>query len=153
LPGKKGVRVALNEVPRRPVILIILDGFGVNPCKINNAVLEANTLNLDKYFSRYPHTLLQASGTAVGLPDGQMGNSEVGHLTLGCGSILAQDIVQINKAIENGSFYENDAFLHAAQTARQNNRPLHLLGLVSDGGVHSSLDHLLALIVFVKSSV
>ncbi len=142
--------MALNEVPGRPVILIILDGFGVNPCKLNNAVLEANTPNLDRFFSRYPHTLLQASGTAVGLPDGQMGNSEVGHLTLGCGSVLAQDIVQINKTIENGSFYENEVFLHAALTARQNNRPLHLLGLVSDGGVHSSLDHLLALIRLCK---
>jgi 2,3-bisphosphoglycerate-independent phosphoglycerate mutase len=146
----KGVRVSFDEVPRRPVILIILDGFGVNPSKVNNAIAQANTPNLDNYFARYPHTLLQASGTAVGLPDGQMGNSEVGHVTLGCGSIISQDIVQINAALENGSFYENEAFLHAIQTAKQNDRPLHLLGLVSDGGVHSSLEHLLALIRLCK---
>ncbi|WP_455206760.1 2,3-bisphosphoglycerate-independent phosphoglycerate mutase [Kaarinaea lacus] len=142
--------MTFSEVARRPVILIILDGFGVNPSKINNAIAEANTPNLDKYFSRYPHTLLQASGTAVGLPDGQMGNSEVGHLTLGCGSVISQDIVQINKALENGAFYENAEFLRAIQKARQHERPLHLLGLVSDGGVHSSMDHLLALIRLCK---
>lgn len=142
--------MVFNEALRRPVILIILDGFGVNPSKVNNAIAQANTPNLDKYFARYPHTLLQASGTAVGLPDGQMGNSEVGHMTLGCGSVISQDIVQINAALENGSFYENEAFLRAIQTAKHKDRPLHLLGLVSDGGVHSSLDHLLALIRLCK---
>ena len=142
--------MALNDIPRRPVVLIILDGFGVNPSKINNAVAEAKTPNLDKYFSRYPHTLLQASGTAVGLPDGQMGNSEVGHLTLGAGSLISQDIVQIDKAIENESFYANPALLCAIRKAKETNRPLHLLGLVSDGGVHSSLNHLLALIRLCK---
>ena len=138
------------EAPRRPVMLVILDGFGVNPSKINNAVAQANTPNLDEYFSRYPHMLLQASGTAVGLPDGQMGNSEVGHLTLGCGSVISQDIVQINQAIDDESFYANAALLRAMRKAKEKNRPIHLLGLVSDGGVHSSLKHLLALIRLCK---
>ena len=86
----------LSGAPRRPVILIILDGFGLNPSKANNAVFEAPTPNLDDFFARYPHTTLNASGEAVGLPDGQMGNSEVGHLSLGAGAIIHQDMVRIN---------------------------------------------------------
>ena len=135
-----------RNVPRRKALLIILDGFGHNPSKIHNAVHEADTPRLDEYFSRYPHTVLEASGRAVGLPDGQMGNSEVGHLTLGCGSIVRQDLVRIDDSIDDGSFYENSALVAAAQAARAAGRPLHLLGLVSDGGVHSHIKHLLALI-------
>jgi 2,3-bisphosphoglycerate-independent phosphoglycerate mutase len=127
-------------------MLLILDGFGVNPSKRNNAVLEARTPRLDEYFARYPHTVLEASGAAVGLPAGQMGNSEVGHVTLGCGSILRQDLVRIDSAIEDGSFYDNHAFSYAINKARDNDRPLHLIGMVSDGGVHSHVRHLLALI-------
>ena len=93
------------NVPRRPVVLIILDGFGVNPCKENNAIYMANTPRLDYYFSHYPHTTLQASGHAVGVPDGQMGNSEIGHMTLGCGSIIKQDIMRIDAAIDSGEFF------------------------------------------------
>ncbi len=136
----------LSGVPRRPVILIILDGFGVNPSKQNNAVFEAPTPNLDDYFSRYPHTLLNASGTAVGLPDGQMGNSEVGHLTLGAGEIIRQDMVRINDAIASGEFYNNRVLQQTVKKASTTGRPLHLIGLVSDGGVHSHIDHLYALI-------
>jgi 2,3-bisphosphoglycerate-independent phosphoglycerate mutase len=136
----------ISGVPRRPVILLILDGFGVNPSKRNNAVAEARTPNLDTYFARYPHTLLQASGTAVGLPDGQMGNSEVGHLTLGAGAIIRQDIVRINEAIASGEFFANSALCEAADYAADTRRPLHLIGLVSDGGVHSHLEHLYALL-------
>ena len=136
----------ISGVPRRPVILVILDGFGVNPAKRNNAVYEAPTPNLDNYFSRYPHTLLNASGQAVGLPDGQMGNSEVGHLTLGAGSIIRQDMVKINEAISSGEFYDNPALVEAIEMARHNKRPIHLLGLVSDGGVHSHIRHLDSLI-------
>lgn len=137
----------MNEkLPRRPALLIILDGFGVNPCRINNAVAQANTPRLDEYFSRYPHTLLQASGAAVGLPDGQMGNSEVGHLAIGCGDIVRQDLVIIDEAIHNASFYDNEVLLAAVEAARFSQRPLHLMGLVSDGGVHSHISHLLALI-------
>ena len=135
-----------NGVPRRPVVLVIMDGFGINPGRLNNAVALANTPNLDAYFARYSHTALHASGPAVGLPDGQMGNSEVGHLTLGCGSIVRQDIVRIDDAIDQGEFFRNPALLAAVERAAAAGRPLHLLGLVSDGGVHSSLKHLGALI-------
>ena len=135
---------------RRKTILIIMDGVGINPSKKNNAFFEANTPRLDEYFSRYPHTTLQASGRAVGLPNGQMGNSDVGHLTIGCGTIIEQDLVRIDDAIEDGRFVQNHAFVSAMQQAKKHNRPLHLLGLVSDGGVHSHLRHLLFLIKMCK---
>ncbi|MCB1790728.1 MAG: 2,3-bisphosphoglycerate-independent phosphoglycerate mutase [Gammaproteobacteria bacterium] len=137
---------AIEGVPRRPVVLVILDGVGVNPSKRNNGVAEALTPALDDYFGRYPHTTLNASGAAVGLPDGQMGNSEVGHLTLGAGDIIRQDIVRIDAAIGSGEFFDNAALLNAVVDASRRRRPLHLLGLVSDGGVHSHIRHLLALI-------
>lgn len=139
-----------RNAPRRNTILIILDGFGVNPSKINNAVAEADTPRLDEYFSLYPHTVLDACGNAVGLPEGQMGNSEVGHMTLGCGSIIRQDLVRIDDAIENGEFYTNSALCSALDGAKKAGRPMHLLGLVSDGGVHSHTNHLLALIEMCK---
>ena len=136
--------------PRRPVILVILDGVGVNPSRENNAVALARTPRLDGFFSSHPHTVIEASGRACGLPDGQMGNSEVGHLTLGCGDIHRQDLVRIDDAIADGSFFEVPALVMAAQKSAKNNRPLHLVGLVSDGGVHSHVNHLLALIKLAK---
>jgi 2,3-bisphosphoglycerate-independent phosphoglycerate mutase len=136
----------ITGVPRRPVVLVILDGFGVNPSKRNNGVVEANTPDIDAYFSRYPHTTLAASGKSVGLPDGQMGNSEVGHLTLGAGDIVRQDSVRISDAIASGEFFRNRALLDATALAARRGTVLHLMGLVSDGGVHSQLDHLGALI-------
>lgn len=136
----------VKGVPRRPVLLVIMDGVGVNPSKRNNALAEAHTPRLDALFSRQPHTVLQASGLAVGLPDGQMGNSEVGHLTMGCGEIVRQDLVHIDDCIADGSFYENPALRAAVEHAGRNGRPLHLLGLVSDGGVHSHIRHLKAMI-------
>lgn len=135
-----------ENMPRHPVLLIILDGFGVNPSRLNNGVELARTPRLDEYFARFPHTLLQASGQAVGLPDGQMGNSEVGHMTIGCGMILRQDLVHIDDSISDGSFFNNAVLLAAVEAARHSQRPLHLAGLVSDGGVHSHISHLLALI-------
>jgi 2,3-bisphosphoglycerate-independent phosphoglycerate mutase len=135
-----------RKVPRRPTLLIILDGFGVNPSRINNAVQEANTPRLDEYFSQHTHTTLDACGSSVGLPDGQMGNSEVGHMTLGCGAVMRQDLVRINDEIENGDFFNNAALVSAVEDAADMERPLHLVGLVSDGGVHSHIDHLTALI-------
>ena len=132
-------------VPRRPVLLVILDGFGINPAKANNAVALARTPHLDRYFALNPHTSLQASGRAVGLPDGQMGNSEVGHITLGSGCVIRQDLVLIDDAIADDSFYRNEVLIAAARRAAAKGRPLHLLGLVSDGGVHSQLSHLIAL--------
>lgn len=140
----------ISGVPRRPVILVILDGFGVNPSKQDNAVYESSTPNLDHCFSRYPHTLLNASGQAVGLPDGQMGNSDVGHLTLGAGEIIRQDIVRINDAIASGEFFDIPALNDALVKAKMAEKPIHLLGLVSDGGVHSHIDHLYALIKACK---
>ena len=140
----------MKNVPRRPVVLIILDGFGLNPSKANNAVAIARTPNLDRYFSTHPHTAIQASGLSVGLPDGQMGNSEVGHMTLGSGCVVRQDLVLIDQAISDRSFYENRALVAAAQAAAAQNRPLHLMGLVSDGGVHSHVHHLNALIKLCK---
>lgn len=131
---------------RRPVLLVILDGFGINPNPEHNAVAQARTPRLDDYFAQYPSTSLKASGHAVGLPHGQMGNSEVGHLTLGCGQVIRQDLVSIDDAIENSSFYENPVLLETVNKAKINGKPLHLIGLVSDGGVHSHINHLLALI-------
>jgi 2,3-bisphosphoglycerate-independent phosphoglycerate mutase len=131
---------------RRPTLLIILDGFGINPDPTHNAVVQASTPNFDRYFAEYPLTTLEASGRGVGLPAGQMGNSEVGHMTIGSGSIVRQDLVRIDDAIEDGRFFENPALLGAVQASRAANRPLHLIGLVSDGGVHSHIDHLKALI-------
>ena len=132
--------------PRRKALLIIMDGVGHNPSKLDNAVALARTPNLDRIFSSTPTTVIEASGRAVGLPDGQMGNSEVGHLTIGAGRVLRQDLVKISDAIEDGSFFENEALLGAASRAREAERPLHLLGLLSDGGVHSHVEHLLALV-------
>jgi len=133
-------------VPRHPLLLVILDGFGVNPSKLNNAIAQAHTPRLDEYFFRYPFTILSASGSCVGLPEGQMGNSEVGHITLGSGCIIRQDLVLIDDAITDGSFFDNATLNDAITAALSKDRPVHLLGLVSDGGVHSHLNHLLALI-------
>jgi len=138
--------VTRQNVPRRPVMLIILDGVGVNPSKANNAIALADTPRLDRYFASHPHTTLQASGQAVGLPDGQMGNSEVGHMTLGSGCMIRQDLVLIDDAIADRTFFDNSALCAAAGRAAQRERPVHLVGLVSDGGVHSHINHLLALI-------
>ena len=136
--------------PRRPVILIIMDGVGVNPSRKNNGFAMANTPRLDELFAHNPHTVIEASGRACGLPDGQMGNSEVGHLTLGCGNINRQDLVRIDDAIADGSFFENAALIQAACKSAQANAPLHLVGLVSDGGVHSHVNHLIALIELAR---
>ena len=135
-----------HGTPRRPVILVIMDGVGISPSRINNGFTLANTPKLDQYFSQFPLTLLQASGSAVGLPDGQMGNSEVGHLTIGCGSIVKQDLVAIDEAINNGGFFQNETLCNAIEQAKLKNGVVHLVGLVSNGGVHSHTRHLLALI-------
>lgn len=135
---------------RRPVILIILDGFGVNPSKAHNAVVLAPTPRLDALFAEHSHTTLLASGRAVGLPDGQMGNSEVGHMTLGSGCVIRQDLVLIDDAIADRSFFDNRALVAAARRAAAQHRPLHLMGLVSDGGIHSHTRHLTALIKLAK---
>ena len=116
---------------RRPTLLIILDGFGINPDPTHNAIAQADTPTFDHYFANFPMTTLEASGRGVGLPVGQMGNSEVGHMTIGCGTVVKQDLVRIDDAIEDGSFCENSALLGAIEAAKQAKRPLHLMGLVS----------------------
>ena len=133
------------------VVLVILDGYGISPEEENNAVFLANTPNLDRLFSRYPNTQLEASGTAVGLPPGQIGNSEVGHMTMGCGSVLEQDLLRINRALDNRSFFDNFVLAEAIDKAKRKSRPVHLLGLVSDGGVHSHIRHLEALLELCRS--
>ncbi|BEQ15517.1 2,3-bisphosphoglycerate-independent phosphoglycerate mutase [Desulfoferula mesophila] len=129
-----------------PVALIILDGWGINPAKEGNAVALADTPYMDSLFKDYPHTSLLCSGEAVGLPAGQMGNSEVGHLNLGAGRVVYQDISRINNAVANGELGQNAEFQKAFAAAKKDGHALHLLGLVSDGGVHSLLTHLEALI-------
>ena len=127
---------------RRPVLLIIFDGFGLNPNRLNNGWAQASTPHLDHYFATNPHTALQASGLAVGLPDGQFGNSEVGHLTLGAGRILEQELVRITEAIHAGGLIANPAW----QGLLKGSKRVHLIGMVSDGGVHSHIDHLFGLL-------
>ncbi|MCQ2363339.1 MAG: 2,3-bisphosphoglycerate-independent phosphoglycerate mutase, partial [Acidaminococcaceae bacterium] len=132
----------------KPLVLMILDGWGIAPAGSGNAVSVAATPNLDKLFAQYPHSTLAASGEAVGLPDGQMGNSEVGHLNIGSGRIIYQELTRITKSIRDGDFFAN-AVLHECMV-RCKNHALHLMGLVSDGGVHSHLSHLLALVEMAK---
>ncbi|GEO26555.1 2,3-bisphosphoglycerate-independent phosphoglycerate mutase [Alicyclobacillus acidoterrestris] len=129
-----------------PVALIILDGFGLNPEREGNAVALANTPTLDKLWATYPHTTLLASGEAVGLPEGQFGNSEVGHSNIGAGRILYQELTKINKAIREGDFFENEVLKRVMNAVNRNDKTLHLCGLISDGGVHSHINHALALL-------
>jgi 2,3-bisphosphoglycerate-independent phosphoglycerate mutase len=135
-----------NSKNKRPVCLIILDGWGLSDNQEGNAIAIADTPNVDKYFKVYPHTRLDASGEAVGLPEGQMGNSEVGHLNIGAGRIVYQEFTRINKSIESGEFYDNPVLDKAFSRVDGKNKNLHLIGLVSDGGVHSHIDHLKALV-------
>ena len=134
------------------VTLIILDGFGLRKEKYGNAIAAAGTPNLDKLKKMYPYTTLEASGKFVGLPEGQMGNSEVGHLTLGAGRVILQDLERINEDIKTGTFYQNPRLIKAILHAKKYNSALHLIGLVSDGGVHSHINHLFALISLAKEN-
>ena len=126
----------------RPVMLMILDGWGWRDDANNNAVLLAKTPNFDRFWSSSPHAYLRTSGLDVGLPEGQMGNSEVGHLNLGAGAIVKQDLARIDTSVADGSFFDNEALVEACQRAVNGNGRLHLIGLVSDGGVHSGWEHL-----------
>ena len=132
----------------RPVLLAIFDGFGINPSRAHNAWALASTPHLDHYFASYPHTVLQASGRAVGLPDGQFGNSEVGHLTLGAGRVLEQDLIRIANAIYDGRFVQ----LPEWQSLIDGSKRLHLVGLVSDGGVHSHIEHLNGILSLLRNT-
>ena len=135
---------------KKPTVLLIMDGFGLNDRHEANAVYEANTPNIDKLMEKCPFVKGNASGLAVGLPDGQMGNSEVGHLNMGAGRIVYQELTRITKAIQDGDFFDNKAFLEAVENCKKNNSTLHLYGLLSDGGVHSHNTHLYALLELAK---
>src|SRR5919112_3542903 len=130
----------------KKVILVIMDGWGLGKVKEADAIQHANTPFVSSLYSKYPNTTLTTCGEAVGLPEGQMGNSEVGHLNLGAGRIVYQELQRINVAIRDGSFFSNDVLLRAIRCSKEKNRPLHLLGLVSNGGVHSHINHLKALL-------
>ena len=135
---------------KKPTVLMILDGFGLNETQEGNAVAQANTPVLDKLMSDYPFVKGYASGLAVGLPDGQMGNSEVGHLNMGAGRIVYQELTRISKEIEDGDFFKNEALLKAVENCKKNGSDLHLFGLVSDGGVHSHNTHIYGLLELAK---
>lgn len=137
---------------KKPTVLMILDGYGLNDRIDGNAIKQANIPVMDKIQAKYPFVKGYASGLDVGLPDGQMGNSEVGHLNMGAGRIVYQELTRITKAIKDGDFFENEEFLLAIDNCKQNNSDLHLYGLVSDGGVHSHMTHIFALLELAKKN-
>ncbi len=134
----------------KPVALIIMDGFGLRAEVEGNGVAQAKKPNYDRYMSEYPHTTLTACGEAVGLPEGQMGNSEVGHLNIGAGRTVYQDLTRISKSIREGDFFQNEALVGAFENAKSNGKKLHIFALLSDGGVHSHIDHLFATLEMAK---
>ena len=135
---------------KKPVMLMILDGFGINENEKGNAVKLANTPNIDKLMKKYPNTDIFTSGLHVGLPEGQMGNSEVGHTNIGAGRIVYQELTRITKSIEDGNFFAIPEFIEAIENCKKYNSKLHILGLVSDGGVHSHIRHLYGLLEMAK---
>src|SRR5256885_2406467 len=130
----------------RPFVLVILDGWGINPRKEGNAIALARTPNIDKLLKDWPHTAIGTSGEAVGLPEGQMGNSEVGHQNIGAGKRVLQDYTRVNESIKDGSFFQNPALLKAVEHVKKNGSRLHICGLLGDGGVHAHETHLEALL-------
>ena len=135
---------------KKPTVLLILDGYGLSDKVEGNAVAQANTPVMDKLMKEYPFVKGYASGMAVGLPDGQMGNSEVGHLNMGAGRIVYQELTRITKAIKDGDFFENEALVKACDNCKANDSALHIFGLLSDGGVHSHNTHLYGLLEMAK---
>lgn len=139
-----------ESMRKKPTVLMILDGYGLNDKIEGNAVAEGKTPVMDSLMKEYPFVKGNASGLSVGLPEGQMGNSEVGHLNMGAGRIVYQELTKITKSIQDGDFFENAALLSACQNAKENNTALHLIGLVSDGGVHSHIEHVYGLLELAK---
>ena len=136
---------------KKPVVLCIMDGFGWVPNEADgNAIVSASTPNLDRVMNECPHTTIGASGLDVGLPDGQMGNSEVGHTNIGAGRIVYQELTRISKSIDDGDFFDNEAFKKAIDNCKKNDSSLHIIGLLSDGGVHSHNTHLYGLLELAK---
>ena len=138
---------------KKPTALIILDGFANRESEHGNAVKLANKPNFDRYYNKYPTTQIEASGLDVGLPEGQMGNSEVGHMNIGAGRIVYQSLTRINKSIEDGDFFENDVLNNTIAHVNSHDSALHIFGLLSDGGVHSHYKHLFALLELAKNKV
>ncbi len=131
-------------------VLVIMDGFGLAPDGNGNAIYQAKTPNLDALFQKYPKSKLSASGLDVGLPDGQMGNSEVGHTNIGAGRVVFQDLPKISKEIEEGKFFKNEAYVNALKAAKENGKSVHVMGLLSSGGVHSHINHIFAMLDMAK---
>ena len=142
----------MASTDKKLVMLMILDGYGYSANTEGNAIYAAKTPVMDKLLEKYPHTLINASGLDVGLPNGQMGNSEVGHTNIGAGRIVYQELTRITKAIGDGDFFENDAFLKAVENCKKHGSALHIYGLLSDGGVHSHITHMFALLELAKRS-
>jgi 2,3-bisphosphoglycerate-independent phosphoglycerate mutase len=140
-----------SPITRRPVMLLIMDGFGLNQSDYYNAIKAADTPNFDSLWAKYPHTTLGASGLSVGLPEGQMGNSEVGHLNFGAGRIVYQEVTRIDKSISDGDFFSNKVLVDFISRVKDQDKSLHLMGLLSDGCVHSSLNHLYALLELCRT--
>lgn len=138
-------------MPKQPVALIILDGFAFRDETFGNAVAQAKKPNFDRYWDTFPHSTLTACGEAVGLPEGQMGNSEVGHLNIGAGRIVYQSLTRIHKSIREGDFFSNEKLISAINHVKENNSKLHIMGLLSDGGVHSHYEHLFAMLKLAKT--
>ena len=150
IPHNKKAKINMVQAPVAPVVLVILDGWGYRPDIQGNAIAQAKTPNIDSLWAAYPHTLISTSGRAVGLPDGQMGNSEVGHLNIGAGRIVPQELVRISDAVKDGSILKNPALVKVCEAVKQQQSKLHLMGLCSDGGVHSHTDHLIGLLQLAK---
>lgn len=141
----------LNIGKARPLILIVLDGWGLQRKKLGNAIAQAKLKEINRIWNEYPHTVLKASDGAVGLPEGVMGNSEVGHLNLGAGRVIPQDLVRINKAIKDSDFMHNSILNKYLQEAKKAGQNIHFMGLLSDSGVHSDINHLFALLTLAKT--
>ena len=139
-----------TKTMKKPYAIIIMDGYGLNPSSKGNAIVADGSKNVNELMTKYPSAQLGASGMSVGLPDGQMGNSEVGHLNIGAGRIVYQDLTKITKDIQDGEFFKNAELLRAMRTAKEKGKKLHLFGLVSTGGVHSHTEHLYALVEMAK---
>lgn len=137
---------------KKPLVLCIMDGFGNNPEEKGNAIKAADTPRLDDIFAKYPYTFIGASGMDVGLPDGQMGNSEVGHTNIGAGRVVYQELTRITKSVADGDFFENDALRKAVENVKKTGGCLHIMGLLSDGGVHSHIEHMYALVEMAKKN-
>jgi 2,3-bisphosphoglycerate-independent phosphoglycerate mutase len=142
--------MSIEKTVKKPICLIILDGWGISENKDGNAIVLADTPNMDSYMKDFPNTTLNASGESVGLPEGQMGNSEVGHLNIGAGRTVYQEFTRISKSIREGDFFTNPELEKAFENATENDKKVHLMGLVSNGGVHSHLEHLKALVDMAK---